>query len=146
MPRSRAIARSDNPAAPSGTRCRRPSSMIWPSMRSREPCRLPMCHSVAQTRSVLLNFPAARAILKESTALEYERDIMTVHYDEPNLAARTFNELFRLLAEAGISIAGTRALRVRGRKTGKLRGVVINLLTVEGHDYVVSPRGDTQWA
>ena len=54
---------------------------------------------------------------------------MTVRYDEPNLAARAGNEVIRWLAEAGVSIAGTRALRVRGRKTGKLRGVVINLLT-----------------
>jgi hypothetical protein len=71
---------------------------------------------------------------------------MTMRYDAPNLAARAGNELIRWLAEAGISVAGTRALRVRGRKTGKLRGVVINLLTVDGRDYVVSPRGDTQWA
>ena len=66
---------------------------------------------------------------------------MTARYDEPNLAARAGNELIRWLAEAGISIAGTRALRVRGRKTGKRRGVVINLLTLDGRDYVVSPRG-----
>jgi F420H(2)-dependent quinone reductase len=71
---------------------------------------------------------------------------MPTRYDEPNLAARAGNELIRWLAEAGISIAGTRALRVRGRKSGKLRGVVINLLTVDGRDYVVSPRGNTQWA
>jgi hypothetical protein len=71
---------------------------------------------------------------------------MTVRYDEPNLAARAGNELIRWLAEAGVSIAGTRALRVRGRKTGKRRGVVINLLTVDGRDFVVSPRGNTQWA
>ncbi|AGB23552.1 protein of unknown function (DUF385) [Mycobacterium sp. JS623] len=71
---------------------------------------------------------------------------MTARYDEPNVAARAGNELIRWLAEAGISIAGTRALRVRGRKTGKRRGVVINLLTVDGRDYVVSPRGNTQWA
>jgi hypothetical protein len=71
---------------------------------------------------------------------------MTTRYDEPNLIANCANALFRWLAEAGISIAGTRAIRVRGRKTGKLRGVVINLLTVDGHDYLVSPRGDTQWA
>jgi hypothetical protein len=71
---------------------------------------------------------------------------MTVRYDAPNLAARAGNELIRWLAEAGISIAGTRALRVRGRQTGKLRGVVINLLSVGGRDYVVSPRGNTQWA
>ena len=71
---------------------------------------------------------------------------MTVRYDEPNRAARAGNTLIRWLAEAGISIAGTRALRVRGRNTGKRRGVVINLLTVDGRDYVVSPRGNTQWA
>jgi hypothetical protein len=72
--------------------------------------------------------------------------LMTVHYDAPNRAERAGNALIRWLAEAGVSIAGTRALRVRGRKTGKRRGVVINLLTVDGRDYVVSPRGDTQWA
>jgi len=71
---------------------------------------------------------------------------MTARYDEPNVAARSGNEVIRWLAEAGISIAGTRALRVRGRKSGKRRGVVINLLTVDGRDYVVSPRGNTQWA
>ena len=71
---------------------------------------------------------------------------MTTRYDAPNVAARAFNEMFRWLAEAGISLAGTWALRVRGRKTGKRRGVVINLLTVDGRDYVVSPRGNTQWA
>ncbi|WP_319452422.1 MULTISPECIES: nitroreductase family deazaflavin-dependent oxidoreductase [unclassified Mycobacterium] len=71
---------------------------------------------------------------------------MTKRYDEPNLVANCANALFRWLAEAGVSIAGTRAIRVRGRKTGKLRGVVINLLTIDGRDYLVSPRGDTQWA
>ncbi|TPG33750.1 nitroreductase/quinone reductase family protein [Mycolicibacterium hodleri] len=71
---------------------------------------------------------------------------MTARYDEPNRLARTANHIFRWLAEAGISVAGTRALRVRGRKTGKVRGVVINLMTVDGRDFVVSPRGNTQWA
>jgi hypothetical protein len=70
---------------------------------------------------------------------------MTTRYDEPDLVARATNGVFRWLAEAGISIAGTRALRVRGRTTGKLRGVVVNLMTVDGRDYVVSPRGNTQW-
>jgi hypothetical protein len=71
---------------------------------------------------------------------------MSTRYEEPNRAAQAANRVIRWLAELGISIAGTRALRVRGRKSGKQRGVVINLLTVEGVDYVVSPRGDTQWA
>jgi F420H(2)-dependent quinone reductase len=71
---------------------------------------------------------------------------MTVRYDAPNFTARAANELIRFIAEAGVSIAGTKALRIRGRKTGKRRGVVINLLSVDGRDYVVSPRGNTQWA
>jgi hypothetical protein len=71
---------------------------------------------------------------------------MTTRYDEPNRAARAANEVFRRLAEAGISVAGTRALRVRGRRTGRWHGVVVNVLTVDGRDYLVSPRGNTQWA
>ena len=71
---------------------------------------------------------------------------MSTRYDEPGRAAQAANRVIRWLAELGISIAGTQALRVRGRKTGKQRGVVINLLTVDGVDYVVSPRGNTQWA
>jgi len=70
---------------------------------------------------------------------------MSGRYDEPNRVARTANALIGWLAELGISIAGTRALRVRGRKTGKFRGVVVNVLRVDGVDYVVSPRGNTQW-
>src|SRR5882757_8232156 len=134
MPSSRAMARTESPAAPSVTRWRLPIAMISRSIRSRDSCRLPIARVWHRTRAVLSNpdFPKETA--------------MTTRYDEPNLAARTFNEVFRWLAEAGIGIAGTRALRVRGRKTGKRRGVVINLLTIDGRDYLVSPRGNTQWA
>jgi deazaflavin-dependent oxidoreductase (nitroreductase family) len=69
---------------------------------------------------------------------------MTIRYDEPHRLARAANELFRWLS--GISVAGSHALRVRGRKTGKLRAVVVNLMTVDGRNFVVSPRGNTQWA
>jgi deazaflavin-dependent oxidoreductase (nitroreductase family) len=71
---------------------------------------------------------------------------MSTRYEEPNRLARAGNTVIRWLAESGISIAGTRALRVRGRKTGKPRTVVINLLSIDGVDYLVSPRGNTQWA
>ncbi|MBW0012368.1 nitroreductase/quinone reductase family protein [Mycobacterium sp.] len=71
---------------------------------------------------------------------------MTTRYQEPNRIARAGNAVIRWLAELGISFAGTRALHVRGRKSGKQRAVVINLLTVDGVDYLVSPRGNTQWA
>lgn len=71
---------------------------------------------------------------------------MSTHYQQPNRAARAGNAVIRALAEVGISIAGTRAMRVRGRKSGQPRDVVINVLTTDGVDYVVSPRGNTQWA
>lgn len=71
---------------------------------------------------------------------------MTVRYDEPPRAAIAANAVIRWLAELGISIAGTTALHVRGRTTGKRRSVVVNLLAVDGVDYLVSPRGNTQWA
>lgn len=71
---------------------------------------------------------------------------MTVRYDEPNLIAKAGNAVIRWLAEAGVSIMGSHALRVRGRTSGEMRGVVINLMTVDGVDYLVSPRGNTQWA
>lgn len=71
---------------------------------------------------------------------------MTTRYQTPTRTARAANTAVRWLAELGIGIAGTRVLRVRGRKTGKLRPVVVNLLTVDDVEYVVSPRGDTQWA
>lgn len=70
---------------------------------------------------------------------------MAARYDQPTTVARATNALIGWLAELGISIAGTRALRVRGRKTGKSRGVVVNVLTIDGVDYLVSPRGNTQW-
>ncbi|MCV7229322.1 nitroreductase/quinone reductase family protein [Mycolicibacterium komossense] len=71
---------------------------------------------------------------------------MTARYDEPNLIAKAGNAVIRRLAEAGVSIMGSRALRVRGRTSGQMRGVVINLMTIDGVDYLVSPRGNTQWA
>lgn len=71
---------------------------------------------------------------------------MTIRYDRPTRIARAVNEVFRHLAEWGIGIAGTRALRVRGRTTGEMRGVLVNVLTFDGRDYLVSPRGNTQWA
>ncbi|MHA7653123.1 nitroreductase/quinone reductase family protein [Mycobacterium sp. ML4] len=70
---------------------------------------------------------------------------MPTRYQEPGRVARWANAVIRWLAEWGVSIGGTCALRVRGRKSGEHRSVVVNLLTVDGAQYLVSPRGDTQW-
>lgn len=69
-----------------------------------------------------------------------------MRYDKPGPVARAGSAVIRWLAEAGISIVGTQVLQVTGRKTGRPRAVVVNVLTVDGADYLVSPRGNTQWA
>ncbi|TRW82340.1 DUF385 domain-containing protein [Mycolicibacterium sp. 018/SC-01/001] len=71
---------------------------------------------------------------------------MTERYDVPGPGSRLVNAAIRWLAERGVSIQGSAALRVRGRTSGEQRQVVINLLSVDGRDYLISPRGNTQWA
>jgi deazaflavin-dependent oxidoreductase (nitroreductase family) len=56
-----------------------------------------------------------------------------------------FNRAVAALTRLGVSVAGSRVLEVRGRKTGEPRRTPVNLLTVEGTRYLVAPRGQTQW-
>ena len=49
------------------------------------------------------------------------------------------------LARWGISLKGSRELMVVGRKTGQARSNPVNLLRHQGSDYLVAPRGHTQW-
>lgn len=56
-----------------------------------------------------------------------------------------FNRAVAVLTRAGVSVAGSRVLEVRGRKSGEPRRTPVNLLTVEGTRYLVAPRGHTQW-
>src|SRR5260370_22262181 len=56
-----------------------------------------------------------------------------------------FNPAVAAMTRAGISVWGSRVLRVRGRKSGEWRSAPVNLLTYEGQKYLVAPRGLTQW-
>jgi deazaflavin-dependent oxidoreductase (nitroreductase family) len=56
-----------------------------------------------------------------------------------------FNRSVAALTRTGISVAGSRILEVRGRKTGEPRRTPVNLLTYDGARYLVAPRGHTQW-
>jgi deazaflavin-dependent oxidoreductase (nitroreductase family) len=70
----------------------------------------------------------------------------TPRYVQPGWFTRhIFNPVIAFLTRAGISVWGSRELRVRGRKTGEWRAVPVNLLTHEGKRYLVAPRGHTQW-
>jgi deazaflavin-dependent oxidoreductase (nitroreductase family) len=68
------------------------------------------------------------------------------HYQQPGwFTRRAFNPLVAFLTRRGVSIAGSRVLEVRGRKSGALRRTPVNLLTYDGQRYLVAPRGHTQW-
>jgi deazaflavin-dependent oxidoreductase (nitroreductase family) len=70
----------------------------------------------------------------------------TNHYVEPGWFTRNvFNRGIAFLTRHGLSIWGSRELRVRGRTSGEWRSVPVNLLTVDGTEYLVAPRGVTQW-
>jgi deazaflavin-dependent oxidoreductase (nitroreductase family) len=58
---------------------------------------------------------------------------------------QVFNRAVRRLTRLGVSVAGSRELRVRGRSSGEWRSTPVNLLTLEGQQYLVAPRGVTQW-
>ncbi len=49
------------------------------------------------------------------------------------------------LARHGVSLFGSRVLRVRGRSSGLWREVPVNPLAIEDGRYLVAPRGHTQW-
>ncbi len=56
-----------------------------------------------------------------------------------------FNQAVVLLTRAGISVWGSRVLEVAGRSSGQPRRVPVNLLSVDGNQYLVSARGNGQW-
>ncbi|HEY8951805.1 MAG TPA: nitroreductase/quinone reductase family protein [Candidatus Dormibacteraeota bacterium] len=55
------------------------------------------------------------------------------------------NPAIAAMTRVGISVWGSRVLRVRGRTSGEWRTAPVNLLTYEGRRYLVAPRGQTQW-
>jgi deazaflavin-dependent oxidoreductase (nitroreductase family) len=68
------------------------------------------------------------------------------HYREPGwFTKNVFNRGVAVATGLGISVWGSRVLRVRGRKSGEWRSTPVNLLTSDGTQYLVSPRGETQW-
>jgi deazaflavin-dependent oxidoreductase (nitroreductase family) len=68
------------------------------------------------------------------------------HYQKPGwFTQHVFNPFIAWSTRRGVSIWGSRELRVRGRKSGEWRAVPVNLLTHEGTQYLVAPRGHAQW-
>jgi deazaflavin-dependent oxidoreductase (nitroreductase family) len=70
----------------------------------------------------------------------------TPRFQKPGWFTRNvFDRLVAALTRLGLSVAGSRVLEVRGRKSGEWRRTPVNLFEHEGHRYLLAPRGNTQW-
>ncbi len=68
------------------------------------------------------------------------------HYEPPGwFTTRVFNRVGAGLTRLGVSVYGSRVLEVTGRKSGERRQTPVSLLSYQGAEYLVSPRGQTQW-
>ncbi len=71
---------------------------------------------------------------------------MSEHYQRPGwFTTNVFNRVVAGLTRLGVSVYGSRVLEVKGRKSGESRRTPVNLLRYEGAEYLVAPRGHTQW-
>ena len=70
----------------------------------------------------------------------------SAHYKRPDWFTRNvFNRVLSGLTRMGISVWGSRVLEHRGRTSGKLHHTPVNLLAIDETQYLVAPRGETQW-
>jgi deazaflavin-dependent oxidoreductase (nitroreductase family) len=68
------------------------------------------------------------------------------HYRKPGrITRRVMNPLVAAATRLGLSVWGSRVLEVRGRQSGLPRRTPVNLLELDGRQYLVSPRGEGQW-
>lgn len=58
---------------------------------------------------------------------------------------KVMNPTVAWLARHGISLLGSRELRIVGRTSGLVRSNVVNVLELDGRRYLVAPRGTTEW-
>ena len=71
---------------------------------------------------------------------------MPEHYQRPGwFTTNVFNRLVAISTRSGLSVYGSRVLEVRGRTSGQWRQTPVNLMRYEDGEYLVAPRGQTQW-
>jgi deazaflavin-dependent oxidoreductase (nitroreductase family) len=68
------------------------------------------------------------------------------HYRRPDWFTRTvMNRILNLTMRLGISVWGSRTLEHVGRTSGVVYRTPVNPLMYDARQYLVSPRGETQW-
>jgi len=66
-------------------------------------------------------------------------------YERPTRIEQILNRAVGTLVRLGIGLPHMRLLEVRGRKSGTLYAVPVDLLVEQDRRYLVAPRGYTQW-
>ena len=66
-------------------------------------------------------------------------------FREPTSTEKFLNRAMGFLVGIGLAPLYMWILEVRGRKSGKLFSTPVNLLELNGKQYLVAPRGRTQW-
>ena len=66
-------------------------------------------------------------------------------FQRPSRIEALFNRLIGKLVALGIGPKYMRVLDVRGRKSGHVFSTPVNLLELDGVQYLVAPRGNTHW-
>jgi deazaflavin-dependent oxidoreductase (nitroreductase family) len=89
---------------------------------------------------------ASEARGQADTGGRWQNGLVPEHYQRPGwFTTNVFNRLVAVLTRLGVSVYGSRVLEVKGRKSGEWRQTPVNLLHYDGADYLVAPRGHTQW-
>ncbi len=70
---------------------------------------------------------------------------MSEYYRPPSQIERVFNWIVSALMRLGIAAPTAQQLEVRGRTSGQPRRTPVNLLQLDGEEYLLSPPGNTQW-
>ena len=66
-------------------------------------------------------------------------------YKPPSAVEKLFNQVFGFLAGLGFAPSFIYLLQVKGRKSGKTYSTAVNMMDFRGKQYLVAPRGRTQW-
>ncbi|HEY2732339.1 MAG TPA: nitroreductase/quinone reductase family protein, partial [Polyangiales bacterium] len=70
---------------------------------------------------------------------------MTEAVQKPSSFERLMNQLMNFLVSIGLCPGYMRELQVRGRKSGRVFSTPVNLIEHDGKQWLVAPRGRTQW-
>lgn len=75
-----------------------------------------------------------------------ENAATAAHVQKPGgFTRRVLNPAIAWFTRRGFSVWGSRVLETKGRKSGQPRHTPVNLLELDGHHYLVSPRGHGDW-